>query len=451
MKPLLAAILFASAVLSAAPGGYSAGVARVDITPKKSIWLTGYASRTKASTGVLHPIWAKALAIRDEKKNTFVIVSTDLIGLPRAITDAVSARVEKEYNIGRANLLFNSSHTHTGPFVRSNLVTLFAFSPEEQSTVDGYGRDLTDHLYNAIGSALSRMEAVDITYGAGSAGFAVNRRVPTPAGYKGGVNPKGPVDHSVPVLRVVSKRSGKQLAIVAGYACHNTTLTGEFYEVSGDYAGFAQIEMENSNPGTTAMFLMLCGADQNPNPRSSLDLAKTHGKALADAAQRVLDGKVTMTRVEGPITAAFELTKLNFEAHTRETFEKELSSKIPAQVRRGKLMLQQYDEGHPARTLPYPVQAVSFGKSLTLLALGGEVVIDYSIRAKREFPKANLVVLGYSNDVPCYIPSLRILKEGGYEANDSMIYYGQPGPFAEDVEETVFAAVRRVMKRVVRN
>jgi hypothetical protein len=158
-----------------------------------------------------------------------------------------------------------------------------------------------------------------------------------------------------------------------------------------------------------------------------------------------------MKPVEGPITAAFEQTTLRFDAHTRETFQKELGSKIPAAVRRAQFMLAKYDEGAPIRTLPYPVQAVSFGKSLTLIALGGEVVIDYSIRAKREFPKVNLVVLGYSNDVPCYIPSLRILKEGGYEANDSMIYYGQPGPFADDVEETIFGAIRRVMKRVTRN
>lgn len=444
-------ILLASTLLTAASRGFDAGVAKVDITPRKSIWMSGYGSRTKPSAGVLHPIWTKALALRDAKKNVFVIVSSDLIGLPRTLTDAVSARVEKEYGIRRANVLYNSSHTHTGPFVRANLVTMFSFTPEAQTVVEDYGRDLADNIYNAIGSALARMEAVDIAYGTGSAGFAVNRRVPGPKGFSIGVNPKGPTDHTVPVLRVVSKRSGKPLAVVAGYACHNTTLTGEFYEMSGDYAGYAQIEMENANPGAIGMFLMLTGADQNPNPRSSLALAKQHGKSLADAVQQVLETKGLMKLIDGEITAAFELTKLNFEAHTRETFEKELTSTIPAAVRRAQFMLRAYDEGHPVRNLDYPVQAVSFGKSLTLLALGGEVVIDYSIRAQREFGKQNLVVLGYSNDVPCYIPSLRVLREGGYEANDSMIYYGQPGPFADDVEESVFASIRRVMKRVTRN
>jgi len=437
----------------AAPKGYEAGVARVDITPKRSMWLSGYGARTKASTGVIHPLWAKALAIRDDRRGMFVVVSTDLIGLPRSITDAVSVRLQKEYGLDRAQILYNSSHTHTGPFIRSNLVTMFSFTKDDQSAVDQYGQQLADHLYNAVGSALARMEAVDITYGTGVATFATNRRVKGADGqYRIGVNPAGPFDHSVPVLKVVSKRSGKTLSVVAAYTCHNTTLTGEFYEMSGDYAGFAQIEMENANPGAVALFLLMCGADQNPNPRSTVELAKQHGKTLADAAQAVMDAPTKMKPLEGPITAAFEQTTLRFDAHTRETFQKELSnSKIPAAVRRAQFMLTKYDEGAPIRTLPYPVQAVSFGKSLTLIALGGEVVIDYAIRAKREFPKVNLVVLGYSNDVPCYIPSLRILKEGGYEANDSMIYYGQPGPFADDVEETIFGAIRRVMKRVTKN
>jgi hypothetical protein len=69
------------------------------------------------------------------------------------------------------------------------------------------------------------------------------------------------------------------------------------------------------------------------------------------------------------------------------------------------------------------------------------------LRARREFPDDNLVVAGYCNDVQAYIPSLRVLKEGGYEANDSMIYYGQPGPFTDDVEETVFRAIRDVLTR----
>ena len=110
-------------------------------------------------------------------------------------------------------------------------------------------------------------------------------------------------------------------------------------------------------------------------------------------------------------------------------------------------MLAAYDRGDPVRDVPYPVQAVRFNRDLTFLALGGEVVVDYALRSKREFPDENLVVAGYSHDVMCHIPSRRVLQEEGYEAVESMIYYGQPGRFAESVEEKIFAAIRRVMEK----
>lgn len=106
--------------------------------------------------------------------------------------------------------------------------------------------------------------------------------------------------------------------------------------------------------------------------------------------------------------------------------------------------------GDPVRETPYPVQAIRFGKALTLLALGGEVVVDYDLRAKREYTGEPLIVAGYSNAVMCYIPSERVLREGGYEPLDSLVYYGQPGPFAADVEGRVFDAVHAVMKKVGR-
>jgi hypothetical protein len=142
------------------------------------------------------------------------------------------------------------------------------------------------------------------------------------------------------------------------------------------------------------------------------------------------------------------MTELTLAPHTRETFEKLKTDPIPAKRKTAEAMLRAYDDGRPVRKVVYPVQAIRFGKDITILALGGEVVIDYDLRAKQEYPKHKLVVAGYSNDVMCYIPSKRVLAEGGYEAVDSMVYYGQPGPFTPEVEDTIFEAIHRVMKRV---
>lgn len=426
---------------------FKAGVARVPITPEGPIWMSGYASRKKPSEGVIHDLWAKALALEDQRGNRVVIVTTDLIGLPRAISDAVAARVQKQYGIERARLLLNSSHTHTGPVVRSNLNLMFDLPEEETRKIEHYGRTLTEKLVSVIGAALGRLAPADLSFGQGEARFAVNRREPTEKGMRIGVNPNGPVDHSVPVVRVTDP-AGKLVAVVFGYACHNTTLTGEFYQISGDYAGFAQIELEKTFPGAAAMFLMLCGADQNPHPRSSLELAEQHGRTLAAEVEKVLSGRLQPLR--GPLRAAFRIVEPAFAPHTRETFEQRLSDPNPVRARHARAMLAAYDERRPIRRIPYPVQAIRFDNTLTVVALGGEVVVDYALRIKREYPGENIIVAGYSNDVMCYIPSLRVLREGGYEAVDSMLYYGQPGPFNEEIEETVFSGIHDVLKRVGR-
>jgi hypothetical protein len=297
------------------------------------------------------------------------------------------------------------------------------------------------------GSALQDLQPANLWFGNGEAHFAINRREATPTGVKIGLNPGGPTDPDVPVLKVTAP-DGKVRAILMGYACHNTTLTGEFYQISGDYAGFAQSAVEKEFPGAVALFLQLCAGDQNPNPRSTLALAQQHGAALAAAAGQVT-GR-TMQRVSGPLRAAFQLTDLNFAYKSRADFEARLTDPNVFRVRHAKAMLRTFDERHPIRSYAYPVQAVAFGKAVTLLALGGEVVIDYDLRAKKEYGAKGLIVAGYSNDVMCYISSKRVLHEGGYEADESMIYYGQPGPWAEDTEERIFTTIAQVMKRVGR-
>jgi hypothetical protein len=230
---------------------------------------------------------------------------------------------------------------------------------------------------------------------------------------------------------------------VFGYACHNTTLTGDFYQLSGDYAGFAESKLEAAYPGATAMFIELCAGDQNPEPRGTLDLAETHGEELAGEVRRVISGQ--MQEITGPIRTAYILTTLPFAPQNRSVYESDLANpKASAAVkRRAQLMLD-----HPVRDTSYPVQAIRFGKDLTVIALGGEVVVDYALRIKREYPAAHLIVAAYSNSVMCYIPTERVLREGGYEAVDNLVYYGKPGPFAPGVEERVMTAVHECLKKV---
>lgn len=444
----------ASLILALMPAGgalaapqLKAGAAKVDITPPGPIWLSGYASRTKPSEGVLMKIGAKALAIEDGRGSRVVLVSTDLIGLPRTLTDWVSSEVLKRYKLERSHIVFNSSHTHTGPVVRENLETMYNLDAANMKAVDEYKSMLFQRLVDVIGQALGDLQPAQIDFGWTTAGFAANRREVTATGVKLGVNPNGPVDHRVPVLRVTAP-NGKVRAVLFGYACHNTTLTGEFYHISGDYAGHAQAEVERALPGAVALFYELCGGDQNPNPRSSAELAAKHGESLGRAVAAAVQDK--LQPVSGRVKAAFQVVDLPLAPHTREQFEKEATDQNVFKARRAKHILSLYNERREPRKVGLPVQAIRFERGFSLIALGGEVVVDYALWAKQKWASEPLMVAGYSNDVPCYIPNARILKEGGYEAVDSMIYYGQPGPFTEEVEERLKDGIAQVFGRVSR-
>ncbi|NLH15265.1 MAG: hypothetical protein GX455_01670 [Phycisphaerae bacterium] len=424
---------------------FQVGVAKTAITPPVPFWLTGYAARTKPADSVRMELWAKALAIQDDQGGQAVIITTDVIGLPLEISDTVAERLAKSNGFKRSEVLFNSSHTHAGPVIWPNLRVMFEFDEKELARVREYAAKLTDNLEAVANEAIRKLAPAKLSSGQGTADFAINRREQTAAGFRIGVNSKGPMDHSVPVLRVTGE-DGTLRAVLFGYACHNTTTGGDFYQVNGDYAGAAQLEVEKTHPGTIAMFMILCGADQNPNPRGTVEHADQYGRTLAAAVEKALSGE--MKAVRPPLRCAYRVIDLEFAPHTREQFQTESQNADQYRQRRARLMLEAYDQGKPIRTLSYPLQVVRFNENLTFLAMGGEVVVDYSLRAKRDFPSENLVVAGYSNDVSCYIPSLRVLREGGYEPDISMIYYGQPGPFAENVEEVIFQNIRDLLMQV---
>ena len=442
-------LLLALAAVPLGAAGMRAGVARVDITPRGPIWMSGYASRNHPSEGVRQNLWARALVIEAAPGGRVAIVTTDLVGLPAEVTTEVAARARRQFGIERARLLLNSSHTHTGPVVWPALAAMFDGPPAEEAKLRDYAARLADDLVSVIGKAIADLSPAEVAYGFGEVGFAINRREPTATGVKIGVNPSGPGDHEVPILRV-SGPGGRVRAILFAYACHNTTLGGDFYQLSGDYAGFAEARLESDYPGATALFMELCGGDQNPNPRNTLVLAEQHGEALAGEVRRVL--AASLSAVRGPLRVAYVVTSLPFAPRQRAEYEADLKDPKASGslVRRARKTIDAIDSGHPVRDVSYPVQAIRFGRDLTLLALGGEVVVDYDLRAKREYPGEPLMVAGYSNAVMGYIPSERILREGGYEAVDNLIYYGQPGPFAPGVEARVFDAIHQAMKKVGR-
>jgi neutral ceramidase len=246
----------------------------------------------------------------------------------------------------------------------------------------------------------------------------------------------------------VESADGKLRAIVMGYACHNTTM--QFLQWCGDYAGFAQQYLEENHPGATALFWSGCGADANPLPRGKLELCQKYGRELADAVDGVLDGKTAA--VKPSAAARYDAVALPLdEPPGREKWAADLLSKQHAVRKRAERMLKTLDGGGkvPTEYPHYPVQAWRLGDDLVWVALGGEVVVDYALRLKKELgDRQTLWVTAYANDVMAYIPSKRVLQEGGYEGDSSMIYYGMPGKWAPPVEEKIVSRVHELVRAV---
>jgi neutral ceramidase len=426
-----------------AAADFSVGVARTNITPPLPFWLSGYAARTNPAPQVRTELWAKALAIADDRGTRVVMITADLIGVPRQLTDSVAANLHHQLSLPRSALLINASHTHAGPAIWPNLRVMFDLSPEDHEKTLAYSRHLVHALTSVASNALATLAPAQLAFGQGTAGFAVNRRQFTSEGVRIGANSAGPVDHDVPVLRITDLNDQLR-ALLFGYACHCTTLGANFYSIDADYAGNAQQRLEQEHPGATALFLALCGGDQNPNPRGTTDRIDQHGLTLATAVNKVLASNLRPIR--HPLRTDYAIVPLDFSPHKRQTFEEELQSDHVFRRRRAQLMIEAYDRDDPVRQLPYPVQTIRFGSDLTLVGLGGEVVVDYALRLKKEYGPDRLIVAGYCNDVMAYVPSRRVFLEGGYEVLDSMIYYGQPGPLTEQVEESIINTVHQLLR-----
>jgi hypothetical protein len=339
----------------------------------------------------------------------------------------------------------SSSHTHCGPALGGSLNLIFGapMPPEHQARIDRYTRELTDKIEQVARAALEQRRPGRLAWGEGRAGFAINRRQVTEKGITLGVNPTGPVDHAMPLLRVTGA-DGSVRAVVVNYACHCTTLGGDFNRLCGDWAGYACEAIERDHPGAVALVTIGCGADANPNPRGNLTYARDHGEEIAREASRLLEGRLTPL----PTTIQARLRRIELPFGPLPTrAEWEARARIPgAEGLHARTNLSRLDRGEAlSTTLPYVVQTWTFGDELAMVFLAGEVVVDYARRLKSEADGARLWISAYCNDVPCYIASRRLIGEGGYEVDRSMLYYDRPTRLDPEAEDLIIAAVQGLL------
>ncbi|HBJ33308.1 MAG TPA: hypothetical protein DDZ51_00815 [Planctomycetaceae bacterium] len=430
-------------IATPAVADWKVGIATEVITPAKPMWMSGYGSRDRPSDGKLTELWAKSMAIEDEKGNRSVIVTLDLVGIDRDTTQFIVDKVKEKFSLPRQSIALSTSHTHSGPVVGRNLKAMYFMDDASWQLVESYTTELIDKIVDVIGRSIDDLEPAKVQWTGGRAKFAVNRRnnaekdVPE---LRQADRLNGPVDHDLPIL-VVSDTEGNKRAILCGYACHATVLSG--YEWSGDWPGYAQIAIEARYPGVVAMTWVGCGADQNPLPRREVELAKQYGGAIDNAVAEALARP--LIPIQGSIENQYAEIPLEFaDLPSRDKLMAMANSQNRYEAARARLLIQQWDlNGGLAATYPYPVQTWRLGDGPMWVFLGGEVVVDFSLRLKQELGAGKTWVAGYCNDVMAYIASRRVLAEGGYEGAGAMVYYGLPSAWAMSSEDAIVNEVRR--------
>jgi hypothetical protein len=430
---------------TAAEGGWKVGLARADITPEQFMWMAGYASRDRPADGKLTELWAKAMVLQDAGGERAVLVTLDVIGVSREMSAAIADALKQRHGLERRQLALCTSHTHSGPVLYRNLSPLheLVVDPQQRERIEAYTAALQNKILQIVEAALADLKPAELSWASGTATFAVNRRN-NPADQVPQLRAegklRGPFDHDVPVL-AVRDASGTLRAVVFGYACHATTLA--LFQWCGDYPGYAQIELEQAHPDCQAMFWAGCGADQNPLPRRTVELAIDYGRQLAAAVDSVLGNP--MQPVAAKLASCFRDVDLPFAGlPTREQILEAAQSTNRYEAARAKLLLSQMaDDRQLSPTYPFPVQVWRLGDDVQFIVLGGEVVVDFALRLKAELGGPRTWVAGYANDVMAYIASRRVLEEGGYEGGGAMVYYGLPAAWALESEDLIVDEAKR--------
>ena len=361
----------------------------------------------------MHDLWAKALALEEPVGRRAVLITLDVCGIDRELSDRIRDTLQMRHKLGRDRIVIACSHTHCGPVVGTNLLTMYKIDDAERNRIAEYAKTLETTVVNVAGEALDRLQDARMSWGNGRCEFAVNRRANREADVpklRQRLALQGPDDHDVPVLRV-ARPDGSLMAVVFGYACHCTVL--DFYKFSGDYAGFAQVDLETRFPARR-----LCSSRAAAAIRIRSPGAARPGRDLREAAryqrgERPGHAHADDRRVDG-IGLRGDPARLRQPPDARAARARhsvrQLLHRQPGQASPETIE----SLGHLEPDYPYPVQAWRLD-GLTWIFLGGEVVVNYSLRLKRNLGSSHTWVSAYCNDVMAYIPSKRVLKEGGYE------------------------------------
>lgn len=410
LRLILMVTIYGGASLAAE--GLQAGIAKVDITPEKPVYMGGYSLRDAPSAGVHDRLYTRALVLSAGNTQLAFVIS-DIISM--ADHDGVRRRISAATGIPADNIIAGDVHNHAAP------------SPGRANRNTKWFRRYEDSLAEAVQHAMSSLEPVTMSIGAGSSRIGMNRRKrmtdiestitfdennssqsfgehktdrPITLREMDGVvrlgnNPLGSIDEEVGVLRLDTK-NGRPLAVMVNYAAHGTSLGGRNDQICGEWMGHMNATIETMLPGVQAIFLQGAAGDINPRVVGGLDGYQDNPETTVTLGEEIAAEVVRVYKDLQPGDSQ--------KTEIRVVYETLL---LPRGYRE---LFRDFRQ----TTVAVPTTAARIG-DLTWVSFPGELFHEIGMMVKRASPSRMTFLAGYTNGRIGYFPTRKAYAEGGYE------------------------------------
>jgi Neutral/alkaline non-lysosomal ceramidase. len=418
------------------------GIDKRLITPEPGICLVGFEVTERKVVNVHDDLYVTTMVLQQGSKKA-VIICADVLGLGEILVSDIKSDINKRFGFSEDEILLSYSHTHSGPMLHENI------SPVMGEINSEYLKFFLECILCSVASSLSNMEDVDIYTGRTVCDIGINRRRIVDGKSQFAPNEWGAIDKEVLVAKFVKDDIVK--AVVYNYACHPSILNSTW--VTADYPGKAREIIEDSCGNDVKVFFLqgCCGnirartMEGGEFRRGSMDDIEKFGEILGQAVADVCKGKMKKMRPDLYTSITKVILPLNEIRSKNEYEDLLLDERFRVRVWAEKVLA---GYNNLSNQIPYSIQKFSVGEGFHIIGMEGEVSIEYGIRIKQALINDFVMTAGYCNWVMGYIPTKKMLGEGGYEPEDSIYYYMLPCQFHESVEEIINDALDTIFESI---
>jgi neutral ceramidase len=392
------------------------GISHIDLTPAPGVELSGFAIRTQPSTGVLDPLFAKALYLEDGRER-FLWVHCDVIGFEPEMVAAFRRAVKKSSGLDESRVMLSATHTHSGP-ATIRLRECGVYDP-------AYTEKLLQCLCEVAEAAWSRTEACSVVAAGASIDLAIDRRKKADA-------------HTDPRVGAVGFRreDGTWIAVLMNHAMHPVALGAKNREISADIPGQAAEALARALPGNPVVLVTngACGNLNPPEANVGFSQVRKWGEGIAAAiagplkaapcgtSQR-LDVRCRRMALPVDMLIGAEIDAFAQQALLKPSFHAAWGDRFRRAVEHWQSSMHQAETaGRNAATREVELMVVTIGE-VSFVGVNAEVFSRFTALVRRASDRS-VYVVGYANGVLGYLPSELAFAEGGYEVDAAHFFYG---------------------------